>query len=126
MTRHPAASRAWFLRVKKGRQCNMTPNSLAGWLITGSYLVAMIGLSVFLLAGDDEPATAKIVSWAVVTAAMTAAFLIIAWRTSEPAAAAGSGGRGAGVSKPDHKIVIALLSAAAIIGGAVLGIGFDL
>ena len=123
MTRHPAASRAWFVRVKKGRHCNMTPNSLAGWLITGLYLVAMIGLSVFLLAGD-EPAIAEIISWAVVTAAMTAAFLIIAWRTSEPAAAAGFGVRGAGVSKPDHKIVIALLSAAAIIGGAALGIGF--
>ncbi|HET9428518.1 MAG TPA: hypothetical protein VFO69_09190 [Allosphingosinicella sp.] len=118
MSRHPVGSRPWFVRVKRGCGCNLRPNTRAGWLITGLYVLAMTGLSLLLLSGDAEPATSMIVGWAVVATAMTVAFLAIAWRTSETlSSAAGACPARAGASRA-KTIGIAIAAAGIILAAA--------
>ena len=121
MSRKSVGSAPWFVRVKKGRRCNLRPSSRAGWLITGLYALAMTSLSLLLLIGEREPPTVMLVGWAVVATAMTIAFLIIAWRTSEPLETAGEKCQtGAAPAKRQERLGLAILSAATIIAGALL------
>jgi hypothetical protein len=127
MSRNLVRSAPWFVRVKKGRRCNLRPFSRAGWLVTGLYAVAMAGLSLLLLVGEREPATLMLVAWAVVTTAMTIAFLVIAWRTSEAVEATDMKCRTGAISgKREERLGLAILSAAFIIAGALLGTLFEL
>ena len=122
MSRKSVGSAPWFVRVKKGRRCNLRPSSRAGWLITGLYALAMTSLSLLLLIGEREPPTVMLVGWAVVATAMTIAFLIIAWRTSEAVETAGVKCQtGAAPGKRQERLGLAILSAATIIAGALLG-----
>lgn len=127
MARNVIRSAPWFVRVKNGRRCNLRPSSRAGWLVTGLYALAMAGLSLLLLAGEREPATLMLVAWAVVTTAMTIAFLLIAWRTSETVDSADRKCRpGATPGKREERLGLAILSAAFILAGALLGTLFEL
>ena len=122
MSRKSVGSAPWFVRVKKGRRCNLRPSSRAGWLITGLYALAMSGLSLLLLIGGGEPTTLMLVGWAVVATAMTIAFLVIAWRTSEAVETVGVKCRtGAAPGRRQERLGLAILSAATIIAGALLG-----
>lgn len=121
---HPfrGTDRAWFVRVKKGRRCELRPHARAGWLITVLFALAVAGFSLLLLA-RDEPSVAALIAWGVLTAAMTAAFLLIAWRSSVridpgPDACGAKGWR----SDPRLALVASVLAALALIGAALIGV----
>ena len=87
---HPAPPESpWFARVGQGWHFSVRPHSPAGWAITALYVMAMIGISLFLL-GRDEPGTARLIAWSVIMSAMTLALLITAWRTSARIGPAGN------------------------------------
>ena len=120
MTIQARGDAPWFVRESRGLRCNLRPSSRAGWLITILYALTVTGMSVLLLTREEAGAV-ELVSWGLMTAAMTVAFLVTAWRTSEPAGDARScGAKDAG--NPKRAVVIALLSAVAIIGAALLGV----
>jgi hypothetical protein len=81
-TNHLAGSPPWFARVKQGRRCELRPYARAGWLLTGGYAAVMIALGILLLL-RDHPSVVLWISWGAVMVTVTAAYLIIAWRTSE-------------------------------------------
>src|SRR5688572_19592276 len=90
-----AADRPWFAKTKVGRRCEIRPYSRAGWLLTAAYAAVMLAMGLSLMT-IDEPAPAIWVSWAVVSLAITFAFLLTAWRTSATVDACASGHSGKG------------------------------
>ena len=120
MTRQKTGRAPWFARVKYGRRCELRPYARAGWLLTAAYAIALVALSVLLVA-RDEPSMAEWIIWASVTATMTFAFILTAWRTSEVVPASASCESKSPISGT-RSILIALATAALIIGGAWLGI----
>jgi hypothetical protein len=113
-------SRPWFFRIRHGGRLELRPNSRAGWFVTAAYAVAMVAISVLLLA-RHEAGPAEWIGWALLSMAMTAAFIVTAWRTSVPVAADEACGRNTG-QRARLKILVALASAALIIVGASLGV----
>ena len=115
------ADRPWFAKTKVGSRCEIRPYSRAGWILTAAYAVAMLGMGLSLMT-IDEPAPFVWISWVVLSAAITFAFLLTAWRTSATVDACESG-RSA-KANGQRQIILSLLAAAAIIGAAFFG--FDI
>ena len=116
-----AADPPWFAKTMVGSRCEIRPYSRAGWLLTAAYAVAMLGMGLSLMT-IDEPAPAIWISWAVVSLAITFAFLLTAWRTSATVDACAPGRSGKGPNSQLQSIILSLLAAAAIIGAAFFGI----
>jgi hypothetical protein len=125
MVRHSAeVTRPWFIRSRSRYGCNLMPASPAGWLLTGLYTLFAVGIS-FLLLAPEEPQPIEIAAWGVLLTCSTFAFVLTAWRTSEVRPSTGgcsaTFGDWSGAVRP---ILIGLLTAALILGGALLGVDF--
>jgi len=79
----------WFVRCRTKHGCNLRPASMAGWLLTLFYVLGAIGLSLLLV--DDGAGAGRWIAWGVLLAATTFAYLLSAWRMSEPADCAAAG-----------------------------------
>ena len=114
------AQESWFVREVHGRRCKLRPQSRAGWLLTAAYFLAMVAGSLFLATRDD-PTAEELILWALLSVAMTLAFVLTAWRTSasvDPPVASTP----ASTRHPWRDLGVALLAALAIIGAALLGV----
>lgn len=123
MARRVSAEQPWFVRVKSGRRCDLRPASLAGWLITLLYGIAVGAISLYFLE-RAEPSAVEIAAWAALMSAATFLYLLTAWRTAAVVTREGIGcpapkATGAEVKRT---LLIAVATAAAIIGAALLGI----
>ena len=116
------SQRPWFAREKSGSRCGLRPYSRAGWLLTLGFAAAVSGMSL-LLVGIGAPSAVQWTAWALLTAALTGAFLLTAWRSSAPIAR--NGGRRRPRAESGDRVrnlLIPILTALVMLGAAMLGI----
>ena len=117
------ADRAWFERSGPWWYCSLRPAAPAGWLLTGLYAAAMAVISIFFL-GGEEPRAVDFIAWGTLVAASTFIYLLTAFRNSARAAggcAARAKRRGSS-SDAARTLLIAVATALAILGAAMLGV----
>ncbi|MEP9359397.1 hypothetical protein [Sphingomonas sp. KR3-1] len=78
----PQRADAWFVRIRRGAKYNITPCTREGWAVTVAYVLATLALTPVIL----TPTPIHVAVWLILFLAATALFLVIAWRTSSPAA----------------------------------------
>lgn len=130
MVRHSApVSRPWFIRKRSQCGCQLSPASPAGWLLTGGYVLFAAAISALLLIGGDEPQLLEWAVWGLLLGASTFAYFLTAWRTAEvrhsgrPASPASGYCGTTGTWKDGVRpLLLGLVAALAIIGGALLGV----
>lgn len=116
------AERPWFVRTGGGGRCRLRPASPAGWALTLVYGAIVGGISLYFL-GRADPGAAEIAAWAALMAAATFGYLLIAWRTAATVDRGGGCARRKGTASDARlTLLVALATAAALIGAALLGI----
>jgi hypothetical protein len=117
------AERPWFVRSGPWWNCSLRPAAPAGWLLTGLYGAVIAGISLFLL-GGEETRPVDFIVWGTLLAASTFVYLLTAYRTSaRVASACGVCAKGRGSSSDATRtLLIALATAVAILGAAMLGV----
>lgn len=81
MTR-PRRPDAWFVRIRRRGSWNVTPCTAQGWAATLAYVLFVLALTPVIM----PPEPVRVFAWLILFLAATALFLVVAWRTSSPAA----------------------------------------
>ncbi|MDG2534648.1 hypothetical protein P6144_13380 [Sphingomonas sp. HITSZ_GF] len=84
----PQRPDAWFVRIRRGAKYSITPCSRQGWLVTVAYVLFTLALTPVII----PPEPVRVAAWAILFAAPTILFVVIAWRMSSPAADDGQEG----------------------------------
>jgi len=82
MTARPQRAGAWFVRIRRGAKYNITPCTRQGWAVTIAYVLFALALTPVII----PPEPVRVAAWLILFLAATALFLVVAWRTSSPAA----------------------------------------
>ncbi|MBC9034820.1 hypothetical protein IAG41_20710 [Sphingomonas sp. JC676] len=83
--RLPGGGKAWFVRTRSRTSYKINPCSAEGWWGLIGYTVLMtVSPLAILLMGPQPPSTVHWIIWAVLLLAMTAIFLVLAFRMSAP------------------------------------------
>ena len=79
----PHGGKAWFVRRKRGRHCDLRPASLEGHLLTGGFAAWVGGVAWFF--ADREVGLPALFSGLAVVLASTILYMVTALRMSAPA-----------------------------------------